>query len=103
MPKPIKTNSEFFDVLREARRSADALRARHPTLRALVSISNQLEAIEDWTTRDEGPTPAEVDSLSMRDIVRKEFEDHPDVELQRLTVLVKRVHSAVKRWPPRAL
>lgn len=100
MRKPIDSRSEFFGVLREARRSADALRARYPTLPAFESISNQLAAIEDWTAGDGGPTPDQVASLSMRDIVRKEFEDHPDAELQRLTALVKRVHSAVKRWPP---
>jgi hypothetical protein len=95
----ITTREEFFRVLAATSAEVDALVAREPAYPVWKQLQQQLHAMKMWSTTAPGPTPQQLQMVSIGLIAARELEPPPDAAMQDLVTRLHVLNYAWRRWP----
>ena len=94
----IKARRDFFPALDQAIQRTHDLLKKAPGDPYLTSILRQLDAMKGWTANGRDPTRAERKSLTIGQILVREFEPAPTDEIEDWTKLVREVKGYFEEW-----
>ena len=95
----VNSRTDFFRRLDESRLGVAKILARLPNEPTLLSVSNQIQAILQWTSNGRVPTLGERKSIDIASRLFREFEMTDDVEISRLRRVVSGVTHYFQYWP----
>ncbi|UQA56372.1 hypothetical protein [Polyangium aurulentum] len=95
----ITTRAEFLRVLDATTAEIDAFVAREPLYPVWKRIQVQLHAMKQWATSAAGPTPEQLQMVSIGLIAARELEPAPDAAIDDLVSRLHNLNYAWRRWP----
>ena len=95
----ITTRDEFYRVLAATTAEVDALVVREPVYPVWKQLQQQLHAMRQWLSSPSGPTPQQLQMVSIGLIAARELEPPPDAAMQDLVTRLHVLNYAWRRWP----
>jgi hypothetical protein len=96
---PLRKRKDFFDVLDETRREAEALAQQAHGFAPLRSIADQLGAMQSMTAQGRTPTEDERDSISVGLIAVRELEPATDAQMADFNARLHELEGYFREWP----
>ena len=96
---PLRKRKDFFEVLDETRREAEALAQQMRGFQPMRSIADQLAAMQTMTAGGRTPTEDERDSISIGLIAVRELEPATDAQLASFTARLHELEGYFREWP----
>jgi hypothetical protein len=96
---PLRKRTDFFDVLDETRREADARAQRARGFEPLRSIAVPLEAMQNMTAGGRPPTEDERDSTAIGLIAVREREPTEDAQMADFNARLYELEGYFREWP----
>ena len=90
--------TEFLQTLADARQYASRRLSALPGDGIVEAISEQLEAMHEWTSNGRAPTAEEQGRVSIGVIAIREFDGHPDQELRRFGEALCILNDRFANW-----